>query len=69
MTNKLPKFFDKHRICIICEGNEEYEYLNGVKDIRLILLNKRGGKADVNLFEQEYLRMIQHWEIIYKETE
>lgn len=27
MPNKLPKFFDKHKICIICEGNEEYEYL------------------------------------------
>ena len=25
MPNKLPKFFDKHKICIICEGNEEYE--------------------------------------------
>ena len=28
MQNKLPKFFDNHKICIICEGNEEYEYLN-----------------------------------------
>lgn len=27
MPNKLPKFFDNHKICIICEGNEEYEYL------------------------------------------
>ena len=25
MTNKLPKFSDKHKICIICEGNEEYD--------------------------------------------
>ena len=31
MPNKLPKFFDKHKICIICEGNEEYEYLNRLK--------------------------------------
>lgn len=22
MPNKLPKFIDKHKICIICEGNE-----------------------------------------------
>ena len=27
MPNKLPRFFDNHKICIICEGNEEYEYL------------------------------------------
>jgi len=26
MTNKLPKFSDKYKICIICEGNEEYEF-------------------------------------------
>lgn len=36
MTNKLPKFIDKHKICIICDGNEEYEYLN-----RLEALNGR----------------------------
>ena len=34
MPNRLPKFSDKHKICIICEGNEEYEYLQ-----RLIELN------------------------------
>ena len=27
MINKLPKFSDNHKICIVCEGNEEYEYL------------------------------------------
>ena len=27
----------------------------------------REGNADVNLFEQEYLRMIKHWEKAYKE--
>ena len=25
MPNKLPKFLDNHKICIICEGNEEYD--------------------------------------------
>lgn len=29
----------------------------------------REGNNDVNLFEQEYLRMIGHWEKMYKETE
>lgn len=27
MANKLPQFFTGSRICIICEGDEEYEYL------------------------------------------
>ena len=28
MPNKMPKFFDKLKFCIMCEGNEEYQYLN-----------------------------------------
>ena len=35
MTNKLPKFIDKHKICIICEGNEEYKYLNRLKELKV----------------------------------
>lgn len=27
MANRLPNISDKHKICIICEGNEEYKYL------------------------------------------
>lgn len=27
MASKLPRFFTGRRICIICEGDEEYEYL------------------------------------------
>lgn len=28
MTNKLPPIFSGSKICIICEGDEEYEYLD-----------------------------------------
>lgn len=28
MTNKLPLIFTSVRICVICEGDEEYEYLS-----------------------------------------
>lgn len=35
MPNKLPEFFDKHKICIICEGNEEYEYLKRLKNLKV----------------------------------
>lgn len=31
MKNRLPNIPDKHKICIICEGNEEYEYLERLK--------------------------------------
>ena len=35
MTNRLPRVSDKQKICIICEGNEEYEYLNRLKDLKV----------------------------------
>jgi len=35
MPNKLPNFLDNHKICIICEGNEEYEYLKRLKDLKV----------------------------------
>ena len=35
MANKLPFIPDNHKICIICEGNEEYEYLNRLKDLKV----------------------------------
>ena len=33
MRNKLPPLPSGDRICIICEGQEEYEYLNKLKDL------------------------------------
>ena len=53
MPNKLPKFFDKHKICIICEGNEEYEYLNRLKNLKVwneqydISLVNAGGNGNI----------------------
>ena len=53
MTNKLPKFLDKHKICIICEGNEEYEYLNRLKELKAwneqydISLVNAGGNGNI----------------------
>ena len=53
MTNKLPKFIDKHKICIICEGNEEYEYLNRLKELKVwneqydISLVNAGGNGNI----------------------
>lgn len=36
MTNKIPRLTsDNHKICIICEGNEEYAYLNRLKDLNV----------------------------------
>ncbi len=35
MANRLPEISDKHKICIICEGDEEYKYLERLKSIRV----------------------------------
>ena len=35
MANRLPQISDKHKICIICEGNEEYKYLERLKSIHV----------------------------------
>ena len=55
MPNKLPKFFDNHKICIICEGNEEYEYLKRLDDKNQYLIIGRNPKnlfaTSDNLFE------------------
>lgn len=53
MASKLPKLLDKHKICIICEGNEEYEYLNRLKELKVwneqyeISLVNAGGNGNI----------------------
>ena len=54
MPNKLPRFFDNHKICIICEGNEEYEYLNRLKNLKV--WNEQYDISLVNAVEMEISR-------------
>ena len=35
MANRLPNISDKHKICIICEGNEEFKYLERLKQLHV----------------------------------
>ena len=35
MKSRLPAFLDKDKICIICEGDEEFDYLSRLKDLRV----------------------------------
>lgn len=35
MQRKLPQLPDTHKICIICEGNEEYEYIECLKKLKV----------------------------------
>ena len=69
MPNKMPKFFDKHKICIICEGNEEYQYLKRLKDLKVwneqydISLVNAGGNGNIHfVLYSQYLRHITYLE-------
>lgn len=35
MARQLPILNDKHKICIICEGSEEYDYLTKLKELEV----------------------------------
>ncbi|MCM1106709.1 MAG: hypothetical protein NC355_07185 [Blautia sp.] len=53
MRNKLPKLSDKHKICIICEGSEEYEYIKRLRTLKVwseqydISLVNAGGNGNI----------------------
>lgn len=53
MTNRLPIFSDKHKICIICEGNEEYDYLQRLNSLKVwndqyeIVLDNADGNGNI----------------------
>lgn len=44
MANRIPLFSNKHKICVICEGNEEHEYFK-----RLIFLGVWNNKYAISL--------------------
>lgn len=53
MKSRLPKFLNKRKICIICEGDEEYEYLDRLKALDVwnkqyeIILDNADGNGNI----------------------
>jgi len=35
MKNRLPNFLNKYKVCIICEGDEEYDYLSRLNELKV----------------------------------
>ena len=73
MPNKMPKFFDKHKICIICEGNEEYQYLKELKvwneqyDISLV---NAGGNGNIPArYQDRYQNGADELVLLFCDTE
>lgn len=53
MINRLPVLSDKHKICIICEGDEEYDYLERLNALKVwneqyeIILDNAYGNGNI----------------------
>ena len=61
MPNKMPKFFDNHKICIICEGNEE-QY-----DISLV---NAGGNGNIPArYQDRYQNGADELVLVFCDTE
>lgn len=76
MPNKPPKFLDNHKICIICEGNEEYEYLKRLKDLKVwneqydILLVNAGGNGNIPArYQDRYQNGADELVLVFCDTE
>lgn len=76
MQNKLPKFLDNHKICIICEGNEEYEYLNRLKNLKVwneqydISLVNAGGNGNIPArYQDRYQNGADELVLVFCDTE
>ena len=76
MQNKLPKLFDKHKICVICEGNEEYEYLERFKALKVwdtqyeIILDNAGGNGNISArYQDSYQNGSYELVLVFCDTE
>ena len=76
MPGKLPKLFDQHKICIICEGNEEYEYLKRLKDLEVwnrqygISLVNAGGNGNIPArYQDRYQNGADELVLVFCDTE
>lgn len=76
MVNRLPVLSDKHKICIICEGNEEYEYLTKLKKLKVwneqydISLVNAGGNGNIPArYQDRYQNGAYELVLIFCDTE
>ena len=76
MHNKIPKLLDNHKICIICEGNEEYEYINRLKDLKVwnkqydIFLDNACGNGNIPArYQNRYQNGMDELVLIFCDTE
>ncbi len=66
----------KHKICVICEGNEEYEYLNRLKELKvwneqydIALVNAKGNGNIPARYQDSYQNGTYEIVIVFCDTE
>lgn len=76
MTNRVPVFSDKQKVCIICEGNEEYAYLDKLKSLHVwddqyeISLDNAGGNGNIPArYQDRYQNGAYELVLIFCDTE
>lgn len=76
MASRLPVFSEKIKICIICEGNEDYAYLDKLNSLNVwnnqyeILLDNAGGNGNIPArYQDRYQNNAYELVLIFCDTE
>lgn len=76
MMNRLPILSDKRKICIICEGGEEYDYLERLKSLgvwneqyEIVLDNARGNGNIAARYQDRYQNGSYEVVLVFCDTE
>ena len=76
MANRLPVFSSKRKVCIICEGNEEYEYIDRLMKLNVwnviyeITLINAGGNGNIPArYQDRYQNGSDEIVLIFCDTE
>lgn len=76
MPNRLPNIPNKHKICVICEGNEEYEYINRLKELKvwneqyeISLVNAEGNGNIPARYQDRYQNGVYEAVLIFCDTD
>ena len=76
MTSRMPKFLDRRKICIICEGAEEYEYLERLNTLNVwneqykVILDNADGNGNIPArYQDRYQNSSYDLVLVFCDTE
>lgn len=76
MANRLPNIPNEHKVCIICEGNEEYKYLERLKALHVwddiydvFLVNAEGNGNIPARYQDKYQNGAYEAVLVFCDTE